>query len=68
MARSRDIWNAGRTPYRKLDTGAAVHGGSNVGNAGGVQAEAHPWTGQPWSVTLTLPPLGVLMLKPSAGP
>ena len=27
---------------------------------------ARPWTGQPWSVTLTLPPLGVVMLKPGA--
>ncbi len=57
---------AGR-PYRKLlNTGAAVYGGSNVGNAGGVTAEARPWTGQPWSVILTLPPLGVLVLKPGA--
>ena len=42
------------------------YGGSNLGNAGGVPAEPRPWTGQPWSVTLTLPPLGVLMLKPGA--
>jgi 1,4-alpha-glucan branching enzyme len=37
-----------------------------VGNAGGVTAEARPWTGQRWSVTLTLPPLDVLVLKPGA--
>ncbi len=40
--------------------------GSNVGNAGGVPAEARPWIGQPWSVTLTLPPLSALVLKPGA--
>ena len=49
-----------------LNPGGAVYGGSNVGNAGGVEAQARPWTGQPWSVTLTLPPLAVLMLKPGA--
>jgi 1,4-alpha-glucan branching enzyme len=53
--------------YREiLNTDAHVYGGSNVGNAGGVPAEARSWTGQPWSVTLTLPPLSVLVLKPGA--
>src|SRR6185436_2332255 len=53
--------------YRELlNTDAGYYGGSNVGNAGGVQAEARPWTGQPWSITLTLPPLSVVMLKPGA--
>ena len=28
--------------------------------------QPRPWTGQPWSVTLTLPPFGVVMLKPGA--
>jgi 1,4-alpha-glucan branching enzyme len=52
--------------YRELlNTDAHFYGGSNVGNSGGVPAEARPWTGQPWSVTLTLPPLGVLLLKPA---
>jgi 1,4-alpha-glucan branching enzyme len=51
--------------YRELlNTDAAYYGGSNLGNAGGVRAEPRPWIGQPWSVTLTLPPLGVVMLKP----
>ena len=57
---------AGRSCRKLLNTDAHVHGGSNVGNAGGVTAEARPWTGQRWSVTLTLPPLGVLVLKPGA--
>jgi 1,4-alpha-glucan branching enzyme len=51
--------------YREiLNTDAETYGGTNVGNAGGVAAEPRPWSGQPWSVTLTLPPLGVVMLKP----
>jgi 1,4-alpha-glucan branching enzyme len=51
--------------YRELlNTDAAYYGGSNLGNAGGVRAERRPWTGRPWSLTLTLPPLGVVMLKP----
>jgi 1,4-alpha-glucan branching enzyme len=52
--------------YRELvNTDAAVYGGSNVGNAGGVWAEPEPWHGQPASVVLTLPPLAVLILKAS---
>ena len=51
--------------YRELlSTDAGFYGGSNVGNAGGVNAEPRPWAGRPWSVTLTLPPVGVVMLKP----
>jgi 1,4-alpha-glucan branching enzyme len=52
--------------YRELlNTDAACYGGSNLGNAGGVRAEPRPWSGQPWSVSLTLPPLGAIVLKPS---
>jgi 1,4-alpha-glucan branching enzyme len=50
-----------------LNTDAAVYGGSNVGNAGGVRAEAIPWQGRPYSLALSLPPLAVLFLKPEAG-
>jgi 1,4-alpha-glucan branching enzyme len=51
--------------YRELlNTDAEFYGGTNVGNAGGVAAESRAWAGQRWSVTLTLPPLGVLILKP----
>jgi 1,4-alpha-glucan branching enzyme len=39
--------------------------GSNLGNAGGTWAGATPWQGQPCSLELTLPPLAVLILKPS---
>ena len=52
--------------YRELlNSDAAFYGGSNVGNWGGVQAEATPWHGLPYSLSLTLPPLAVLFLKPS---
>jgi 1,4-alpha-glucan branching enzyme len=47
-----------------LNTDSEVYGGSNVGNYGGVDAEPSPWQGQPFSVELTLPPLGVLYLVP----
>jgi 1,4-alpha-glucan branching enzyme len=50
-----------------LNSDAAVYGGSNVGNEGGVWAEPTPWQGQPHSLVLTLPPLAVLMLKLSRG-
>jgi 1,4-alpha-glucan branching enzyme len=51
--------------YQELiNSDAAVYGGSNVGMAGGVMAEPRPWHGQPYSLSLYLPPLGMLILKP----
>ena len=47
----------------RLNTDAACYGGGNVGNDGGVEAEARPWHGKPWSLSLTLPPLAVLVLE-----
>jgi 1,4-alpha-glucan branching enzyme len=43
-----------------LNTDAGTYGGSNVGNLGGVDAEAVPWHGQDHSAVMTLPPLGVI--------
>lgn len=52
---------AGR--YRELlNSDSAGYGGSNVGNLGGVDAEPVPWMGRPYSLNLTLPPLGGLIL------
>jgi 1,4-alpha-glucan branching enzyme len=52
--------------YREiLNTDATAYGGSNVGNQGGVAATGLPWQGQPDSVLVALPPLGVLYLKPA---
>jgi 1,4-alpha-glucan branching enzyme len=48
-----------------LNSDAELYGGSNVGNLGGVEAVAQPWHGQPASAELTLPPLGVLVLRPA---
>jgi 1,4-alpha-glucan branching enzyme len=47
-----------------LNSDAAAYGGSNVGNLGGVMAEAHPVQGQPFSAAFTLPPLSILAFKP----
>jgi 1,4-alpha-glucan branching enzyme len=46
-----------------LNTDAAVYGGSNVGNEGGVWAQEEPTYGQPYTLSLTLPPLAALLLK-----
>jgi 1,4-alpha-glucan branching enzyme len=45
-----------------LNTDAALYGGRDRGNAGGVVASAEPARGQPASATLTLPPLATLFL------
>jgi 1,4-alpha-glucan branching enzyme len=49
-----------------INTDATGYGGSGVGNLGSVEAGDEPWQGQPASVVLTLPPLGVLWLAPEA--
>jgi 1,4-alpha-glucan branching enzyme len=50
--------------YREvLNTDAAIYGGSNAGNAGGVYAINEPHAGRPYHLRLTVPPLGVLFLK-----
>jgi 1,4-alpha-glucan branching enzyme len=46
-----------------LNTDAQTYGGSNVGNYGGMHAEATPWQGQTHSIMLTLPPLGAVAMK-----
>jgi 1,4-alpha-glucan branching enzyme len=48
-----------------LNTDEARYGGSGVGT-GEVVAEEVRWQGQPWSATLTLPPLGVVWLAPES--
>ncbi len=51
--------------YREmLNSDAAAYGGGNLGNGGGVMAEPVPWHGFSHSLSLTLPPLSVLFLKP----
>ena len=47
-----------------LNSDAREYGGSGMGNAGGRMADAEPAHGRPCSLTLTLPPLAALFLKP----
>ncbi len=51
-----------------LNTDAALYGGSNLGNLGGVESEPVTWHGRAQSVRLTLPPLSVIALRPTAPP
>ena len=46
-----------------LNSDAALYGGSDIGNAGGVQAEEVPWHARPCRLVLTLPPLAVVVFK-----
>jgi 1,4-alpha-glucan branching enzyme len=46
-----------------LNSDAREYAGSGIGNFGGVQAEEMPMHGRPFSLKLTLPPLGALFLK-----
>ncbi len=49
--------------YREIFNSDSGHyGGGNVGNGAGVVAEVGTWMGYPASVSLTLPPLAVVML------
>ena len=50
--------------YQELiNSDADCYGGSNLGLGGGAIADAKPWHGQPCSLSLHLPPLGMLLLK-----
>jgi 1,4-alpha-glucan branching enzyme len=50
--------------YREgLNSDAALYGGSNLGNSGGVHTEPIPDHGFEQSISLTVPPLGFVLLK-----
>jgi 1,4-alpha-glucan branching enzyme len=51
-----------------LNSDAQVYGGSGVGNMGGVLSSPVPFHGRPHSLNLTLPPLGVLVLRHDPAP
>jgi len=54
--------------YQELvNSNSAAYGGSGLGLEGGVFADNKPWHGQPCSLNLNLPPLGMLVLKPLDG-
>ncbi|MGE5619319.1 MAG: 1,4-alpha-glucan branching protein GlgB [Sphingomonadaceae bacterium] len=46
-----------------LNSDSPRYGGSGQGNLGGVEATPIPFHGRPYSLSLTLPPLGVLFMK-----
>ncbi len=51
--------------YQEIfNSDATYYGGTNVGNAGGVWSRSEPHGGRPHQITLTIPPLGVVYLKP----
>jgi 1,4-alpha-glucan branching enzyme len=46
-----------------LNSDGKEYGGSGVGNLGGVESKNESVHGRPYSLTLTLPPLGAVFLK-----
>jgi len=50
----------------RLNSDAAIYGGGNVGNGGGVTTDAIPSHGHAASLRLRLPPLGALILQKPA--
>ncbi len=46
-----------------LNSDAAIYGGSSQGNLGGKEAVSKSFHGRPYSLSLTIPPLGILFLK-----
>jgi 1,4-alpha-glucan branching enzyme len=49
-----------------LNSDSALYGGGNVGNFGGIESEPLPMHGRKHSLSLTLPPLSTLVLRPIA--
>jgi len=47
-----------------LNSDAGIYGGGNIGNLGGCYSEPIPMHGHPQSISLTLPPLAMVMLRP----
>jgi 1,4-alpha-glucan branching enzyme len=54
------------TWHEVINTDSENYGGSGVGNLGAVEAEPLPWHGLPASVSLRVPPLGALWLRPES--
>ena len=50
-----------------LNSDAVEYGGSGVGNGGGTEANSEPFHGRDYSLSLTLPPLGVVFFKRENG-
>jgi 1,4-alpha-glucan branching enzyme len=65
VVREKYLVGAPRGGYWKeiLNSDAERYGGSGVGNLGGVEARAGAVQGREFSLSLTIPPLGVLFFK-----
>jgi 1,4-alpha-glucan branching enzyme len=50
-----------------INSDAADYGGSGVGNYGGHDAQQQPWHNQPCSLSLNIPPLGVVFFRGPGG-
>jgi 1,4-alpha-glucan branching enzyme len=51
--------------YREVfNSDSEFYGGSNIGNSGLVATEPHAWMGFNNSISITVPPLGALILQP----
>ncbi|HAU18547.1 MAG TPA: 1,4-alpha-glucan branching enzyme, partial [Marinobacter adhaerens] len=48
-----------------FNSDSEYYGGSNLGNPYPMPADAQPWMNREWSVELTLPPLGAIILRPA---
>ena len=46
-----------------LNSDSAYYGGSNLGNAGGINASAGEWMNRPANLEITLPPLAAVVLQ-----
>jgi 1,4-alpha-glucan branching enzyme len=52
--------------YREmLNSNSGLYWGSNAGNQGGRHTDPVPWHGRPCSLSLNLPPLSAVVLKPA---
>jgi 1,4-alpha-glucan branching enzyme len=49
-----------------LNSDAAIYGGSGQGNFGGLSAMPFPIHGRPFSLNMTLPPLGIVVFCPES--
>ncbi|WP_347329763.1 1,4-alpha-glucan branching protein GlgB [Marinimicrobium locisalis] len=50
--------------YREIfNSDSTYYGGSNLGNPLPIPAEASPWMNRPYSIQVTLPPLGAIILE-----
>jgi len=49
-----------------LNSDAALYGGSGQGNFGGLSAMPLPVHGRPFSLNMTLPPLGIVVFRPES--